>query len=713
MTTLVEAALQVRRGARSCFACVTAGAIGVLVALGLFGAGAALRVEHAVVALAWVVVLAARIVGRARAARRGTDTTRFDLEIALLLLVAAHAAIQRAGGLGSEAYPALYVLVAGVSAFGGRRVGQIWLAVAIAFEALVYFVTEGRTEPRPFALHAMLLALFGTLNAIFTQVEISRVRRRSERELRDERERVREDVRIFRLVATPTDASRADDERLSRSSVEEVHRALHFNLDLLKRTMGLHTCVLLMQDAEGRALRIVELVSDSDGIAEGPFPVGAGAVGAAFQRGVVMNLDHLRAGYTGICYYQEAAEVRAFIAVPVGEGGTVEGVLCADRVDERPFTPADEEVLAQAVTHLLRTLENERVFVQLERAKREHSVLHRASEALGAALDERAVLDAALEAAAQIAPYDFAAVAHYDATTRQHQVRRAVGAGSEQFADLRFRDNTSLAAMAVQNRHYLPYRGEFDEGSQVLYTRKANLTGMQSLLVLPLVVREVAIGTLALAARRPDAFGSGVRPTLCALSNQLAVALSNAASVRRLEELATTDGLTGCFNKRYFHEELTARLTAAERFGRQLSLLVVDLDHFKTVNDTYGHATGDIVLRELGTLLRRLGRETDVVARFGGEEFCVLCEETDARGALLLAERARAELAETAITTELGTLRVTCSIGVATYPEHARDKQELFEAADRALYAAKRDGRNRVVVRETRRDRASLAPARA
>jgi diguanylate cyclase (GGDEF)-like protein len=247
----------------------------------------------------------------------------------------------------------------------------------------------------------------------------------------------------------------------------------------------------------------------------------------------------------------------------------------------------------------------------------------------------------------------------------------------------------------------------------VLYTRKANLTGMQSLLVLPLVVREIAIGTLALAAKRPDAFGSAVRPTLCALANQLAVALSNAASVRRLEELATTDGLTGCFNKRHFHDELTARLTAAERFGRQLSLLVVDLDHFKTVNDTYGHATGDTVLRELGTLLRRLGRETDVVARFGGEEFCVLCEETDARGAFQLAERARAELAATEISTELGALRVTCSIGVATFPEHARDKQELFEAADRALYSAKRDGRNRVYVREGRRDRASLAPARA
>src|SRR5205085_10956644 len=240
------------------------------------------------------------------------------------------------------------------------------------------------------------------------------------------------------------------------------------------------------------------------------------------------------------------------------------------------------------------------------------------------------------------------------------------------------RDNTSLTAMAIKNRHYLPYRCEFDAMSQVVYTRKANLNGMESLLILPLLVREAAIGTLALAARRPGAFGAQVRPALAALAAQLAVALSNADSVRRLEELATTDGLTGCFNKRYFNEQLKAKLSAAERFSRKLSLIIADIDHFKLVNDTHGHATGDVVIRELGAILGRLKRETDIVARFGGEEFCLLCEETDANGAALLAERVRQELERTAFETEIGKLKVTCSLGVATYPEHARSRETLF-----------------------------------
>jgi diguanylate cyclase (GGDEF)-like protein len=698
MTALVQVALQVRRGARGAFGYLAALGLGLLVLLGSFRERASLGTEHAMVGVAWASVLLLRVGGRVREQQKQKVASWLDLEISLLLLVAAHALLQMFGGLESPLYPLIYALLAFVGAFAERRVGPLFVVCAIAFEAPLYFVTEAHSDPRPFALHAALSAVFGLLNVFFTQAEISRVRLQSQREHKDEQQRVRADARLYRLVATPTESSTSDDERLTRSSVEEVHQALFFTLDLLKRTLRLHSCVLLLADegADASKLRIVELTSDSDDLVPGPFVDVTGAVGAAFQRGVSMNLEHLRPGYAGICYYQKAAQVAAFIAVPVRENGAVRGVLCADRRHDESFTAAEEDVLKHAVSHLLRGLENERVFMQLEHSKREHAVLRRASQALGAALTEQGVLEAALAAASEISPYDFAAVTHYDADTRVHCVRKAIGEGAESVLNLSFRDNTSLTAMAVKNRHYLPYRGEFDPGSQVVYTRKASLSGMQSLLILPLCVRETAIGTLALAARRREAFGNQVRPALSALSSQLAVALANAESVRRLEELATTDGLTGCYNKRHFNEQLKAKLSAAERFGRRLSLIIADIDHFKVVNDTYGHATGDVVIRELGAILARLKRETDIVARFGGEEFCLLCEETNADGAAQLAERVRQELERTSFETELGKLKVTCSLGVATYPEQARDREALFEAADRALYKAKHAGRNRV-----------------
>jgi diguanylate cyclase (GGDEF)-like protein len=697
MTALVQAALTVRRGARGSFGYAAAAGLALLLLLGLFRERAAFGIEHAVVALAWSAVLAARVTQRLQAGRGRSGASVLDLEVGLLLIIGTHGLLQLFGGLQSALYPLLYALMGVFGAFAERKVTHGLVLCAIAFEAALYFGTEGQRAPVPLLLHGLMLVLFALLNALCTQAEIGRVRLLSQHERERDRQRVREDARLFRLVAAPTD-SVADDERMTRSSVEEVHQALFFNLDLLKRTLQLHSCVLLMADEAGEKLRIVELTTDSDDVAPGPFAKAAGAVGAAYQRGLTMNLEHLRPDYGGICYYQRGAQVRSFIAVPVREGGAVRGVLCADRREDRPFDAADEDVLSHAISHLLRALENERVFVQLERSKREHAVLRRASQALGAAQSEQGVLEAALSAASEIAQFEFAAVTQYDPDTRVHCVRTAVGDGAAQIANLSFRDNTSLTAMAVKNRHYLPYRGEFDPGSQVVYTRKAALSGMQSLLILPLVVRDSATGTLALAARRREAFGAQVRPALAALANQLAVALSNADSVRRLEELATTDGLTGCYNKRHFNEQLKAKLSAAERFGRKLSLVIADIDHFKIVNDTYGHATGDVVIKELGAILNRLKRETDLVARFGGEEFCLLCEETDAKGAMHLAERVRLELENTCFETELGTLRVTCSLGVATYPEHARDREGLFEGADRALYKAKHSGRNRVSI---------------
>jgi diguanylate cyclase (GGDEF)-like protein len=704
MSTLVHAALSIRRTTRASFGLLTAVGFGLLDLLGVFRVRPdALGLEHALVASVWSLVFGVRVAQRLRA-RRGEHTAAagklLDLELGVLLLVAVHAGVQLGGGLTGPFYPLVYVVVALLASFARKPIGTVLVVVAVVFEALLYFVGEGQTDPRPLALHALFVISFGLLNLVFTRVEIARVRERSNRELAQEKVRVHEDAKLFRLVGSATDSAARDEERVFRSSLDEVHQALYYTLELLKRTLELHTCVLFFveESADGSAetMRIVELVSDSDDLAEGPFGAGEGAVGAVAKRGLVMNLEHLKLGYKGLCYYRGPAQVRCFLGVPVLDKGVLRGALCADRLADRPFDAREQEILEGAVHQVLRAVQNERVFVQLEKSKHEQTVLHRASQALGAALSGDAVLDAGLAAAAEIAAFDFAAVTLYDETQKKHSVRRAVGEGAVALEKLTFRDNTSLTAMAVKNRHYLPYRGDFDSAQHVVYTKKANLSGMESLLIMPLVVREHALGTLCLAARRREAFGSAVRPTLQVLANQLAVSLANAESVRRLEELATTDGLTGCLNKRTFLEEFERRIKAAERFGRKLSLVVTDIDHFKAVNDTYGHGTGDVVIKELGALLRRVKRETDLVARFGGEEFCILCEETDLDGALLLAERVREELAATVFQTELGKLKVTVSLGVATFPQHAKSAHSLFEITDKALYAAKHGGRNRV-----------------
>ena len=218
--------------------------------------------------------------------------------------------------------------------------------------------------------------------------------------------------------------------------------------------------------------------------------------------------------------------------------------------------------------------------------------------------------------------------------------------------------------------------------------------------------------TLTLAARRRGAFGDATRQLLGVLASHAAVALSNASAVRRLEEMATTDSMTGLLNKRALEAEFERRIRSAARFGKPLAVIVADIDKFKSVNDTYGHAVGDVVIKGLGAILANCKRETDAVARFGGEEFVIVCEETEIDGAYLLAERIRSELSKMVFAAETGPLSVTCSLGVAEFPRDGASKEDLFMRADEALYEAKRAGRNQTRLAGRRSSPVSAASKR-
>jgi diguanylate cyclase (GGDEF)-like protein len=167
---------------------------------------------------------------------------------------------------------------------------------------------------------------------------------------------------------------------------------------------------------------------------------------------------------------------------------------------------------------------------------------------------------------------------------------------------------------------------------------------------------------------------------------------------QKMVRLATTDGLTGLTNHRTFQENLAREVHRACRYGRPLSLVLMDIDHFKKFNDTYGHPVGDLVLREIAGCIRRSLRVNDLPARYGGEEFAVIVPETDREGVIITAERIRTTIEAHRITTDSLTLQVTVSLGCATLPVHADTPSALIDCADKALYHSKETGRNRVTV---------------
>ncbi|PID39247.1 MAG: GGDEF domain-containing protein [Proteobacteria bacterium] len=173
-----------------------------------------------------------------------------------------------------------------------------------------------------------------------------------------------------------------------------------------------------------------------------------------------------------------------------------------------------------------------------------------------------------------------------------------------------------------------------------------------------------------------------------------------ASYAQRMYDAALRDDLTGLFNRRYLNERLRSEFSFSRRHDRALSLLLIDLDHFKSVNDTYGHLKGDQVLRETAQRVADIIRVEDVLARYGGEEFCVVCRDTDLMNASILAERIRHQTATTPHLLASEELVVTVSIGGVAIPDPAiNTPEQLVDAADEALYQAKASGRNCVITR--------------
>jgi diguanylate cyclase (GGDEF)-like protein len=205
------------------------------------------------------------------------------------------------------------------------------------------------------------------------------------------------------------------------------------------------------------------------------------------------------------------------------------------------------------------------------------------------------------------------------------------------------------------------------------------------------------VGVVSIARQGRD-FDSSEYDLFAYLTGQAAVSIENVDLHEMVRVQAVTDELTGLNNLRHFHDTLDGEIERSKRFGTDVGLMLLDIDDFKAVNDTYGHQQGDLVLIEVGRVLRGLSRDIDEPARYGGEEMAVILPQTDVAGAELLAERMRAAVAGIEIDRldGQGRLRVTASFGVASLPSNARDKDALIAEADAALYKAKRAGKNRV-----------------
>jgi diguanylate cyclase (GGDEF)-like protein len=653
-------------------------------------------------AAAFAVLLGGGALATVRRVRRSMTNAplhyRDELEFGGTLLAAAFLVVSLGGDL---LFPLVYLLMAFLVTFLSPPAGGTLLGAAVLFDALLTLPDSWRS----FIARTVFLGLFAALYHLVLSARLSLARRAEQDAVKNKIKEIEERARTFRLVSSGAADSMPgikDQEKWLVAAVKEIEGATGSALEVAEAALKTHTVGAFLLTSDDRSLKLHDCRSASERIARERFAAGEGIFGALLKRGVPVRMN-AAGSLKGVTHYESGGpSVRAILAVPIVEGtGLLRGVLVADRLENEPFSESDEHLLQVIAGEVLRAIEVERVMSYIRRSRDEKDRFFRAIEELNRAGNPDQVFLAVLESARQVAPIDFCAVTlvSQQDQARVHRIMRMSGVttAGRALEGASFPDNNGLVANVVRYGAPLPGRDAGAMDRQIIFDDDTQIRGLQSLKIFPLVAGERILGTLVAGSRRKVAFDSDELRMLEVIAIQAAQAVLRAQLFEQMEKMATTDGLTGVFNHRTFQGRFDESIAAARRYGRKVSMLLTDVDHFKSVNDTYGHPMGDQVLKGVARILREQARDTDIVARYGGEEFAVIMPETDAKAALAVAERIRERLMKEVFQTEQGPLKVTMSIGVATFPECATEKQAIIDLADQCLYFAKRNGRNQSV----------------
>ena len=388
-------------------------------------------------------------------------------------------------------------------------------------------------------------------------------------------------------------------------------------------------------------------------------------------------------------------ELHSLLAVPFRDPGGPQWILVLDHVSPNHFDAARQELVLGFASQMRQWVLSTRLLSELDVLSNEFRRLYQASAALSQGLRVEQTVEQIVTFCREVTQFETCAVCLLEEGSDTFSVPVAEG----------YPDRTRGARLPLDARTWAGWLLRAQEDPQTI--RFQLRTGMPVLhpgeriplgaafLGMPLLAKNRVIGVLLLT-RKGKPFASNEVRLVRILCNQASVAVENARVYGVAEQMAVTDGLTGLFNRRYFQQALERELSRADRGGSSLALLLLDIDHFKLLNDTYGHAIGDAVLKKIADVLHETLRKGDVLARYGGEEFVALLPQATYEGAQEFAQRVWKAVGTAKIHPRGRGHRVTVSVGFALLPDDVDSAEALLEAADRALYFAKETGRDKV-----------------
>ncbi|MEN8136386.1 MAG: sensor domain-containing diguanylate cyclase [Thermodesulfobacteriota bacterium] len=490
----------------------------------------------------------------------------------------------------------------------------------------------------------------------------------------------------------------------SRQTVESVNKSFELQLEMVRLALKLTTIAVLWPDPANDVLRLRYLATTREDINPGPYPAGIGITGALLGDREETELVGVKPSHPALPYYRKQEGVGSIMAlrIPTNQPGSEKtetaktGILCADRESDSPWSDRERQVLRLTGKKLGLEISGCRLLLNMDRERATINRLCHGLRELNSDPKLDSIFAASIKAVKAQVQTDLLALCLRIGD--RHQTVLAEGAGADKLTDQSFPIEEGLVGQAIKTARTLPAGGRY-LGAAPIFSSGQTFRDYQSLLVVPLPDEDdTPIGCLVAAAKAPGIFTKNRQEILEIIAAQISTNIKLGQAHEQLGVQATTDGLTGLVNHQTFQHGCEVMLERAKRNDNPLCLLMADLDHFKKINDSFGHPFGDLVLREVAKVLAETIRTVDLAARYGGEEFALVLENCDGQSGLILAEKIRERIAQLHLICGDKTITVTLSIGIAAFPKDSSDKSNLIELADQALYRAKGAGRNQAAL---------------
>jgi diguanylate cyclase (GGDEF)-like protein/PAS domain S-box-containing protein len=427
--------------------------------------------------------------------------------------------------------------------------------------------------------------------------------------------------------------------------------------------------------------------------------IGEGISGRVAQSGKpLMVADHRV--WEGRATAYNGTPFRRVLGVPIKWGTEMIGVInITDDEKTGLFTDDEVRLMSLFADQAAIAIKNARLLAETNRRAEQLAALNRIGQAVTSDLELDQVLKTLSEQCQQVLPIDVFYVAMYDNQTGliYHPLIYDQG----KYSTHNPRDVSTMPGLGgevIQSRKTLYVPDLLDPNTRVHPVTRPRGKPTRSFVGVPLIIRDQVVGVLSMQNYQPDAYTPDQIRLLETIATQAAIAVENARLFEQMKELAITDSLSRLYNRHHFFDLAHSEIERARRYKRALAMIMMDIDHFKVINDTFGHTVGDQVLQALADQCRHTLRTIDIVGRYGGEEFVIVMPETHLEDAQRVAERLRQAIASIEVAAPKGIARITVSQGVAGLDDTHTTLEALLDCADQALYAAKQEGRNRVEV---------------